>query len=602
MKKSLNIFFLLTFFCIPLISRASTVDSLETLAGTLPDSLRAEKYIEWTRTLEPADAVAIGRRGISWAIDRQEKKTACELLLYTGRAYFILGDYVLALDCYHKAMIVTEMTGDKQLAGMVHTAIGQLYSKRKEPVQAEAEYMLALGIFAAEKDTYNLATIYNYLGNLYEDAKQEPDRALQYYYKSVSLSRPVGDSVGVAYSLDFIAGVYSKQGKYEEALRLLNDELRIRRWSNDRFGEAINVNNIGEVYKMKGDIRQAETYFLEALEMAKKLDYKDFMVHIYTQLSEISRDRDDFANAYGYMELKSAVKDSLISEKKNYQIAEIREKYESDKKEQQILTLNKEKELGHQREVNLRNYFITAVLVLILGGVIGWLYYNQQQQRKLLAERIIQEQLRTRAIIEAEEKERVRIARELHDGVGQLLAAARMNLAAGQGEEKLRKETASRLVDDAIREVRSVSHSMMPDVLVKHGLAKALKDLVEKINQAGKPEIQLHLNGWEERWEPAQESVLYRVSQELLTNILKHSDATKVNIDLNKFDDEINLIVEDNGKGFDPGNLPEGSGIGLKNMQSRITFLGGHMIIDAVPGRGVTTIIAIPVNEKKHEV
>lgn len=588
------------FFSLPAIIRASVADSLEAVAEALPDSARTEKYLEWSHSLSPQVRINIGRKGIAWAISNNKTDLVGRLLHNIGTAYFITGEHPLALDCYQKAIRVFELTGNRVEIGKEHTVIGQLLKKRY-PDAAEKEYRKALDIFREERDTANLAAIYNYLGNFYEDVKQDQDIALQCYNQSLSYAQPYGDSASVAYSLDFIAGIYLKQGRYEESLRLLNEELRLQRWTGDKLGQAINLNNMGEVYKTQGKADLAESYFLQALEMAEELNYKDFMMHIYTMLSEISRDRRDFANAYRYMELKSAVKDSLISEKKNYQIAEIKEKYESENREQRILTLQKETELGRQREINLRNYFISAMLVLVLGGIIGWLYYNQQQQRKLSGERIAQEQLRTRAIIEAEEKERIRIARELHDGVGQLLAAAKMNLSPGHGIEEKKMENASKLVDDAIREVRTVSHSMMPDVLMKHGLANAIKDLADKIGSGTSLEVSLQISGWEERWEASSESVLYRVVQELLGNVLKHSQARKVSIDLNKFDDEISLIVEDDGKGFDPSNPGAGAGIGLKNMQSRIAFLGGHMVIDSVPGRGTTTIISVPLKKTAYD-
>jgi signal transduction histidine kinase len=600
LTRALTLVFLL-FLGWPALCRASVADSLEAIAATLPDTQRVRMYREWTGSLQPGQAIAIGRKGISWAIDKDEKRLAADLLSKIGRAYFVLGDYPLALDCHQKAAKVYLEIGERKEMGMERCNMGLVLKRIKEPEKAEDEFRQALEIFRQLKDSASLATIYNHMGNLYEDQKNDLETALWCYNKSLSYSRPAGDIASVAYSLDFISGIYSKQGKYDEALRLLNEELAIRRSKmDDLFGEAINLNNIGEVYKMQDNITEAEKYFLQALDIAKGVGYKELIAHIYTMLAETSSARKDFAKAYGYMELRSTMRDSLISEKKNYQIAEIREKYESEKKEQQIVTLEKETELSNQRAVNLRNYFISAVLVLVLGGVIGWLYYNQQQQRKLSRERIAQEQLRTRAIIEAEEKERIRIARELHDGVGQLLAAAKMNLSSENGMEN-KRENVIRLVDDAIGEVRSVSHSMMPDVLMKHGLAKAIRDLVEKTS-GSVTEISLQLNGWEKRWDAASESILYRVVQELIGNALKHAGATKINIDLNKFDDEINLIVEDNGKGFDPAELGERAGIGLKNMQSRIAFLGGHIIIDSTPGRGTTVIIAVPLNEQKTKV
>jgi signal transduction histidine kinase len=173
-----------------------------------------------------------------------------------------------------------------------------------------------------------------------------------------------------------------------------------------------------------------------------------------------------------------------------------------------------------------------------------------------------------------------------------LLAAVQLGLSDKNVEPAQRLEQTTGLVNDAIREVRSVSHSMMPDMLLKHGLGKAVEDLAARINGLGNLVISAQVS-WQQRWEPAHEAVLYRVIQELFTNMIKHAGATKANLELHRFDDEISLILEDNGKGFDVNTAA--NGIGLQNMQSRIAYLGGHLILDSLPGRGTTAIVTIPL-------
>lgn len=584
---------------------ATERDSLDLLLEGMTDEELRQTYTDWAarwKFAKPDLSIYICRKGLDWASEREDKPLAAGLLHSMGTAEYIRGEYALALDCYQKSADLYSVTGDALGIANVCISKGQLFRKQKEYESARKEYVRALDIFLKSGDKQSLAMTYNNLGNLYQEWKGDLDNALICYQKSLQYSEEIDDTLSISYSYDFISGIYAQQGRYNEALALLEKALVLRLALNNEFSVAINYNNMGEVYLMQEKYTVSEPYFLKALEISEASDYKDLMVHIYAQLALVSEKKNDFENAYRYLDLRSAVKDSIISERKNQQIAELKEKYESEKKEQEIVSLQKDKEISSQRIASQRNYFISALLILVLGGVIGWLYYNQQQQRNLTRERIEQEKLRTRAMIEAEEKERIRIARELHDGVGQLLAAARINmsiLAESEPEDK-GLQNAYGLVDDAIREVRSVSHSMMPDALLKYGLVRAIRELIEKISSAAALKINFQEGGWNERWDESSESVLYRVFQELLGNILKHSGATTVNVDLHKFEDEISLIVEDDGKGFDPKNVAENAGIGLRNMRSRVEFLGGNMMVDSTPGRGTTTIISIPLNTMKN--
>lgn len=601
-------FFIGLFLCFSAISSLFAIekDSLTAYISTLPDNERRQVYIEETYQLkisEPELTVKICREGISWASDQNDVELAAILLFNLGGAYYVLGEQALALDSYQKSLQLFEQKILLNRQGEVYIALGQLFRKRREFESAKDAYENALESFLKTENKKDLATVYNNLGNLYEEWKGDLVTANSCYIKSLNFSMELKDTIGISYCYDFLSGIYAQQGNYKRSMQLLDSALVLRRLKKDDFAIAINLNNMGEVLKMQHKYNEAKVYFLQSIEISKKINFRDLLMHSYMMLSEIARDQKNYEDAYLYIDLRNSIRDSIINETKNKQIAELKEKYESEKKEQAILSLRKDKAISDQKMLTQKNYFISAISILLLGGIIGWLLYNQQQQKKLTFQRIEQDKFRIKSILQAEEKERIRIARELHDGVGQLLAAAKMNLSniAEHHEKNKQSDIAVKLVDDAIQEVRSVSHSMMPDVLIKKGLVKAIEELVEKVSKGTGILISFQESGWEERWDPESESVLYRVFQELLSNILKHSGAAKVTIDLNKFEDEISMIVEDDGSGFDQKIISEKSGIGLTNMRSRIEFLGGHFMIDTSPGKGTTTIITIPINHIYHE-
>lgn len=249
-------------------------------------------------------------------------------------------------------------------------------------------------------------------------------------------------------------------------------------------------------------------------------------------------------------------------------------------------------------------YFAGAFLIEIVVLMVLLAYRLKAMQdtaERLFAEKSIAQQQRTEAILEAEERERVRIARDLHDGIGQMIAAARMalgNFLAKKNEENEHIQNSLDLLEESIREIREISHNMMPGALTKLGLSTALKQFVNKINALGGLQIELQIIGLKERLNEKIEMMLYRVVQEILSNIIRHAEATKVSIELVKHESELVLVVEDNGKGFDSEEV-KNHGIGIKNVATRVEYLNGSVNFDSAIGRGTSVIVEIPLINSK---
>ena len=204
-------------------------------------------------------------------------------------------------------------------------------------------------------------------------------------------------------------------------------------------------------------------------------------------------------------------------------------------------------------------------------------------------------------MIVAEENERKRIAADLHDGVGQMMSAAKMNLSAFENDipftndgQKQSFEKIISLVDESCKEIRAVSHQMMPNALLKSGLASAIKEFIDKIDTRVL-KVNLHSEGLNERLDGNVETVLYRVIQECVNNVIKHSGANSLDISLIKDADGIAATIEDNGKGFNAKDKEKFEGIGLKNILSRIGFLKGTVDFDSSPGKGTLVAIHVPL-------
>jgi two-component system NarL family sensor kinase len=281
-----------------------------------------------------------------------------------------------------------------------------------------------------------------------------------------------------------------------------------------------------------------------------------------------------------------------------------RVQYETEKKEQQINLLNKQSTIQNLQLAKKNMTIIVIISIFVLFVVITYLFYNRYRLKQvaLLQAAIIQQQdISTKRIIEAEEAERKRIAGDLHDGVGQLFSTVKMNLETlierflvNQPDANILAEKTMAMVDESCTEVRSIAHQMMPNALIKSGLVSAIRDFVNKIH-SDRLKISVETKGINERLESSVETVLYRVIQESVNNVIKHAKATTLDILLLCDDQEITVTIEDNGKGFDTNTQSQFKGIGLKNMTSRVEYLKGTVEIASSPGKGTLVAIYVPL-------
>lgn len=214
-------------------------------------------------------------------------------------------------------------------------------------------------------------------------------------------------------------------------------------------------------------------------------------------------------------------------------------------------------------------------------------------------------QLRTLALIEGQEIERRRIAEELHDGLSQSLTAVRMHLGALEADIKKERDekheklqVLKNMIEDVTQEVKAISQALKPKVLEEYGLFKSLELLTGAVNESS--DLEINLNFYEHFREPAYNIRLciYRVVQELIHNAIKHASASRLDIQIVKHKDHIVLTVEDDGAGFDTQyQKTNGNGLGLRNIETRVSSLSGTVEVDSTPGKGTLIIVEIPLNQ-----
>lgn len=211
------------------------------------------------------------------------------------------------------------------------------------------------------------------------------------------------------------------------------------------------------------------------------------------------------------------------------------------------------------------------------------------------------------SIIHAEEKERLRFAKEMHDGVGPLLSTVKLSLSTlsrkEEDEEKKRFiKDIDILINEALKSTKEISNNLTPHILTNFGLEKALNNFINKVNNNDLLQISFTNNIENHRFDSNLEITLYRIISELISNTIKHASAGFVAIDLRLTHKEIRVVYTDDGIGFDPVKVVHGgeSGMGFSNMRSRVDYLKGKIDIQSAPSEGVVVIISIPVENERY--
>lgn len=535
---------------------------------------------------------------------QKQYKQVVKSLVTMGIAHYYSGSYDQAMKHYMEALELGDSIGDPASQVLALNEMGVLTRKMGDLPKAENTFAKAVQLSKEAKDSSLMANSMNNLGVTY-DLQEQHEKAMAIYEESAEIKRRLGDIYGLTFNLDNMGQTHSKMGNFEKGEAHFLEAARLRQELGDQTGYAITINNIGELYLMKGDQKTALKYFMQSLTAAEKLDYKEFKNHLYKMLSDAHLALGDPSKAFEYLTKSMVLKDSIYNEQRNKQILELQAKYETEKKEKELQLLKAESELQTIQIEQARNLTISVVL-LSAFLFLGILLYSSRKHYKLKARLAIEkEQLqktRFKAVIDAEEKERKRIARELHDGLGQLLSTARLTVSSLDEEREDPKiRNSVKLIDTAVQEVRNISHNMMPNALTAYGLEAALDDLVRKLNQSGK--LQVHMKKDVSMQVDESKSVaVYRVVQEIFNNTIKYAEAKVIDFSISESGTGFAITIRDDGKGFDTTAIQSSTGIGWSNIYSRMELIGGQINVYSKINEGTTVKLFVPSDFKEKSI
>ncbi len=552
-------------------------------------------YVEAGRKTGEMDfenVIDLSNEGLALAKTKNDKANIGILQRHIGNSYYFQGKYDKAASAFYKSLESLEQIKISNELAETYNSTAKLFRKTKDLEKSAQFYEKALGIYRALKDSAGLATIYNEYGVVYE-YKDEMKTAEKYYTQSLNINKALKNSEGICYALNNLSGLFTIQKDFGKAQDYLGQTLMLRKLLNDSLALAMTYADFGNTFLVAQNFKEAKFYFDSSIYIAKKLNYPELLATSLKGRAEAYEGVGSWQAAVENYKAQKNISDSIYNIESAAKVEEINTKYETGKKQNKILE--------QQIQIKQRNMYLFGLVSLLLFLSIlaqkKYRDYKQKKDKELAEQLVLAQAEKAEAILAAEDRERFRIASDLHDGVGQMMSSVKMNASAFEAntkefsiKNKEQLHNVIELIDLACIEVRNVSHQMMPLQSFDNRLDRALKTMIGRIN-ADLMTINLYTEGFTDNEASPAKNMLYRILQELINNAVKHSKASTLDINVVNDVDGYTATVEDNGVGFDSSSAEFKSGVGIKNIQSRLDFLNGTIEINSQPGKGACIVI-----------
>lgn len=558
-----------------------------------------------------------------WYENKGDLEATAKVFSNLAELYKNLEAYSSSLKYYLKSLELREKINDSLGLARVYRDLGILSQHRKNYEEMLQYSLRSKQIFEKlHRNKYvfrvniNIAVAYEYLN--------QDEKAKKTYLETLQLI-PVYKIKDASDLYHNFAGFYKKINQLDSALYYYQKAQEKFKEKNDYKRLSINYHNLGNLYLSLNDSDRALANFNKSLELQKTSQNFSLLEKTYRLISVVYKERNDHQTAYAYKDSSVNIKNKVfesIKKADEYELA-----YEKEKRK--VAVAEKEEEILKSKN-GKKNTIIIVLFILLFVAIVLFLALmrekrlkqekklaqlafkqqkieaqlaKEQQEKKL--EEMLKEQERKAitTMISGQEEERERIAKDLHDRLGSMLSVVKIHYKSVESDlEKIKNETrsqyekANELLDEACEAVRKIAHNMVSGTLTKFGLIPALKELKQKVEETKMLQIELLAHGLDNRLDNTTEIQLYRIIQELLNNILKHANATEVTIQLLKRETDLNIMVSDNGVGFDVTNK-EYEGMGLKSIKARVAEMNGQVLIDSSKGNGATITIEIPTTK-----
>jgi hypothetical protein len=574
------------------------------------DSLLAEtnyqlgRFMFFTAQLDSAEYFFLKSLEIFTRMNDKDK--AASINIGIGAIQLRQGEYNKTIKTLTETAAYFEETGDKLNAAKCYNNISSALAELENYPKAIEYNEKALQVFNEQNLTqFQIITLPNLAAQHYKNG--DTIQAINYNLQAEKLAIDIGNKRALSIIYNNLGSIYLNR-EPEKARDYLEKTIQLKTELNLKSGIEVTQGNLGYLHLKNKEYQKAANYYKQ---MAEQVNGKQ-LVFAYDQLQICYKNLNLPAVALEFSEKSRQLNDSLLNAENQKVFAEIQTRYETEKKEKEIKELETTNlEVEFKRKIN-QNLFLATFGILLLTILMVYNMLKSSKRKRKVAEQelkiknqVLIEQLKTQelngidAIIDAQEKEQSRIADDLHDNLGSKIATLKLYIQeinsekndSSEKENLLNKLTI--LADETYKEVRKIAHDKNTGALINKGLIPSIKTIANEISISEKLQIEVNNINVNKRIKNNIEIQVFRIVQELLTNIIKHAEASEVTIQFSEDENMLNVMVEDNGKGFDVNNIV--FGMGLKNIEKRLEKIDGNIVIDSTPGNGTTIILNIPL-------
>lgn len=641
-------------------NRQHKIDRLKTvLARTVNESQKLEIVFQLGETLwfsrQIPEAIKYLQQTISAGEALKDYRHNCNAHLLLGHARMRMEEFTPALASFKEALNCSQKNNQPEHIPKVHEGYAHLYNLLGDNAKAISFGLLAAqGYEASNIENINEQSVFAWLdvARIFEQ-QQQYDKALEYYNKALQKTAKKewlakGPMLGVA-------NVYLAQDKLADAKKMYRHVVAIDRKGRGTEPTMDGLNGLGQIALREKDNPAAISFFRAALDTALNRNFliaadgfaanlghafllnnqpdsaseflqsalnaalKNGDVRVqkeaYSHLALLETKRGNLAEAITYRQQLQTLSDSLYNVDRVKAVNNIEILYETEKKEKAILTLRADNANKEVAIVKRNRFLLVAGIAMVALLLMMSLYSRNVKHKQHLAKnekRLQEEQIKflkeqqqvvsLQSMVNGQETERTRIAKDLHDGLGGLFSTIKMYFSTLQHEQENLKTNSLfsksyELIDTASEEVRRIAHNMMPEVLMKLGLVHALQDMCNNISAGKLLQVKLQSYGMSNRMNKSTEIMLYRIVQELLNNIIKHAHASEAIVQFNREGESLHVTVEDNGQGFNLQEADDKKHAGLDTIRSRVNYLNGNISIDSQKQIGTTVTMEFLINE-----
>ncbi|WP_170864651.1 sensor histidine kinase [Aquimarina spongiae] len=557
---------------------------------------------------------------IYW-LDKAEKLIDKETLpsqlfqyyLWKGYAYEVNKNYDKALNNYFFSKKYINHIKKPYYLSFLYQRVLLLYSENQYKENVENWIYIYTKIKDSLADDRFTNSYHNALGKHYH-YNQKALSALEQFNESIEYSKKLNDSSLLNNSYFHKGIIFAEYLKIQDSARYYyNLGLKICNCKKNKLFQATYKYNIARTYYYENDLELAKKWLLATLKdtiSSRKLHIRN---NVSKDLYSIYKQQNQKDSSFYYLELHKLYGDSLSVLEREKATTELQAKYDVSEKEKLNLILQNQID---KKQHEQRLLWIGSISLLMIGVGIGVLIYKNTKRKQRIAEqekeieiqkteKLLKDQelAAIDAMIEGQEKERQRLANDLHDNLGSTLATVKLhfdhlknnhNNPKIENIEELYGKT-NDLLDEAYQKVRTIAHEKNSGVMANQGLLTAIKNLAKKVSSSDQIQVEVQDYGLDERLDNSLEISIFRMIQELITNCIKHAEANEIHVSLTNHESLLNIIIEDNGKGFDPKTIVDKDGMGLKTIEKRVEHLEGTFEIDSTPNQGTNIIINIPI-------